>query len=400
VLPWSDEHRRSDPSTNWIVGTRHEAPGSMQEIPPYAIGRLDFGRGPWSDYAWGVVRLGSRLVPLDVLDLIGSGLHRLCLPRGQPVASAALEEAIRDEVAGERHSRTVGAMGGEAVWRRLVDRRFGLVGCGRTGSLAATNLARLGVRELVLIDPDRVEAHNLGEMDGAYPLDVGRPKVEVLVDELQRIAGLPPIKIHPIVAPIEQSGARLALADCDIIIGAVDHDAPRLVLAWIAAYYHLVLLDLGTGVLRRERAEPGTPDATASAEPSPRGAYPRRMGADVRLIVPGDGCLLCRGGLAGYREALETLVSGVDSIGRDRPAWRRSRAGSLRPLNQLAAAVGTSLLQDLAAERVTGSRWFQLELDDAGNLEVSMDQRQTTGSTPDCLLCSRSGRGDDPIAAN
>jgi hypothetical protein len=388
VWPWSDQHRQGDPTTQWIVGTRHEAPGSVQEIPPYALGRLDFGQGPWSDYAWGVVRLRDQIVPLDVLDLIGSGLHRLRLPQGQPVASAALEEALREEAGRERHSRTVGALGGEAVWQRLVERRIGLAGCGRTGSLVATSLARLGVRELVLIDPDCVEPHNLGEMDGVTAADVGRPKVEALADELRRIQSLPPMDLMPLALSVEAPESRRAIADCDIAISAVDEDAPRLVVGWSALYQHQVLLDIGTGVHRGPSAEALSPP-TRSGRANP---HPRRMGADVRLILPGDGCLFCLGGVARYREALESLVAPPgEHAGPD--DWRRQRAGSLRSLNQMAAGLGLQLLQDLASGVVPGSRWARLEVDDTGRLTV-LEPRSGTGSGRLCEWCARAGRGD------
>ena len=73
VRPWSAEHRRGDQSIHWIVSTCHQPPGAVMDIPPYAIGRLDFGQGPWSDFAWGTVCAGGRTVSLDMLDLIGSG---------------------------------------------------------------------------------------------------------------------------------------------------------------------------------------------------------------------------------------------------------------------------------------------------------------------------------------
>src|SRR5262249_37374857 len=132
---------------------------------------------------------------------------------------------------------------------------------------------------------------------------------------------------------------------------------------------------------------------------SSRGAYSRRMGADVRLILPGDGCLLCHGGLAHYREALETLTSGREAAKASGLSGRHDRTGSLRSLNQLAASVGMSLLLDLAAERVTGSRWTQLERDDTGRLNLSETQGGAPSQTSDCPVCIRAGRGDDPIEA-
>jgi molybdopterin/thiamine biosynthesis adenylyltransferase len=60
-----------------------------------------------------------------------------------------------------------------------------IVGCGGLGSHLAWNLARLGVRELELVDGDVLESHNLANQ--AYALsDVGKLKAEALAHALQR----------------------------------------------------------------------------------------------------------------------------------------------------------------------------------------------------------------------
>jgi hypothetical protein len=51
--------------------------------------------------------------------------------------------------------------------------------------IAAVTLAKLGVGQLTLIDPDAVEPHNVADMDGVCDADVGRLKVETLADYLR-----------------------------------------------------------------------------------------------------------------------------------------------------------------------------------------------------------------------
>jgi molybdopterin/thiamine biosynthesis adenylyltransferase len=46
---------------------------------------------------------------------------------------------------------------------------------------------RLGVRSLTLIDPDAIEAHNLGEMDTVTEEDLGAFKVEALAKRLRSL---------------------------------------------------------------------------------------------------------------------------------------------------------------------------------------------------------------------
>ncbi len=61
-----------------------------------------------------------------------------------------------------------------------------IVGCGSVGSTIAENLARCGVKNMVLYDFDTVEAHNIVNQMFRQQ-DVGRPKVEALKDILTDI---------------------------------------------------------------------------------------------------------------------------------------------------------------------------------------------------------------------
>jgi len=77
---------------------------------------------------------------------------------------------------------------GPAVQETLGDLRVGIVGCGGTGSAVAEQLVRLGVRKLVLIDPDTLSESNITRVYGSAAADVHRPKVEVLAQHLADIA--------------------------------------------------------------------------------------------------------------------------------------------------------------------------------------------------------------------
>jgi hypothetical protein len=171
------------------------------------------------------------------------------------------------------------------------------------------------------------------------------------------------------------------------MICCVDNDAARLAAALVATLYHKVLLDIATGV--------HFPTDGASQTFSFSGRQ-RRMGAEVRLILPGSGCLLCVGNLSRYQQAIEDLCRGVtpNSVAND---WRQQRAGSLSTLNQLASSVGVQMLLDLVAERITDSRWARIEFADDGRLAVQYPAVQQANDTPSCLLCAKAGLGDDGL---
>ena len=78
----------------------------------------------------------------------------------------------------DRHAQLFGS-GTTALLGRL---RVAVVGCSGTGSPVIEQLVRLGVGELVLVDPDHVEERNLNRILGATMQDAneGRLKVEVI----------------------------------------------------------------------------------------------------------------------------------------------------------------------------------------------------------------------------
>lgn len=96
--------------------------------------------------------------------------------------------------------------------------RLTLVGAGGIGSSVALALAKMGCQQMVLIDPDRVEPHNLpNQLYGVS--DVGRPKVEALRDLLIQMAG---IDAEPRVERVDE---RWRLNG--VVLSAVDSMASR-----------------------------------------------------------------------------------------------------------------------------------------------------------------------------
>ncbi|MFF9867979.1 ThiF family adenylyltransferase [Streptomyces sp. NPDC013953] len=81
--------------------------------------------------------------------------------------------------------------------RRLDSARVAVVGVGGIGALAAREFVAAGVRELWLVDPDKVETHNLNRQHLYALEDVGTPKVTAAAARLRalapdaRITGLP-----------------------------------------------------------------------------------------------------------------------------------------------------------------------------------------------------------------
>ena len=111
---------------------------------------------------------------------------------------------------------------------KLTSVRVGIAGAGGLGSNCAALLVRSGFRRLRVFDFDKVEPSNLNRQ--FYFLDqVGRPKVEALVDNLKRIN--PDLQLEYSTKAITAENVATAFADCDIVIEALDKAEAKKLLA-------------------------------------------------------------------------------------------------------------------------------------------------------------------------
>jgi hypothetical protein len=272
---------------------------------------------------------------------------------------------------GERWSRVAGALG-DYAWRRLCQLHYLIIGCGRNGSLLAHALVRTGARRLTLVDPDTTELCNL-DGDGYLPDHITRPKADALAESLRAVN--PTIEAQPLAYSVSDSRILPAAREADVLITAVDDDGARWAAAHLAVLYLKPLLDVGTGVLTTESGEP-------------------LLGADIRWIVPGEGCLLCMGGVANLQQ-VEVVRQGLyaEQQYRAQRHWRRERRGSLRSLNMIATGLALRMLEDYLAMRLPTSRWLRLVYQDA------MPQLQTPAyNTPNrgCLCVQLGGSHSAP----
>jgi molybdopterin/thiamine biosynthesis adenylyltransferase len=228
------------------------------------------------------------------------------------------------------YDRQVRAFGGEVqeVLRAL---RVGVIGCGGTGSAVIEQLARLGVGQLFLADPDVIEDTNRTRVYGSRPAVVGRPKAEALAEHVATIA--PEVQVDYEPSRITEVAIAQAATGCDLLFGCTDDQAGRMVISRLSSYYLLPVIDCGV-LLSSDRGQ--------------------LLGIDgrVTILAPGYACLLCRGRIDIARAMAEQLS----------PDERASRAaeGYAPELGGIEPAVVsyTSLVASLAVaellERLTG----------------------------------------------
>jgi len=186
----------------------------------------------------------------------------------------------------KNHDRQVRAFGktGQVAIQSL---RVAIVGCGGTGSVVAQELAYLGVRDLLLIDPDRLTKTNLNRVVGATAADVGRPKVEIGRRMIRRIA--PNAKVEAIKGDVLKRSTGQMLRDRDFVFCCTDSDGSRHFINQLAYQYFIPVLDMGVSI---------TPDDNGKIV---------SVDGRVQMLAPDLACLVCNDGILSGRRVMWDL---------------------------------------------------------------------------------------------
>ncbi|PZS16020.1 MAG: thiamine biosynthesis protein ThiF [Pseudonocardiales bacterium] len=204
------------------------------------------------------------------------------------------QRTFRDSrVVGERYSRQTLAFGEEGQ-ARLGQLKVAVVGAGGVGMLVVQLLARLGVGEFVIVDPDHVSRSNLsrlpecrlhdatgrfgdgwfGRLAGRFGLNAPTPKVE-LARRIVRGAN-PTAVVTPVPGDIADDDIAKKLIGCDFVFLAADTMLARDVVNQIAYQYLIPTLQIGSKVVV-----------------DPKSGAVRDVFGVVRSLGTYPGCLRC-----------------------------------------------------------------------------------------------------------
>jgi molybdopterin/thiamine biosynthesis adenylyltransferase len=123
---------------------------------------------------------------------------------------------------------------------QLFHSRVAVIGCGGLGGYVLEELARLGVGEIVAIDSDCFEEHNLNRQLLSSPGTLGQVKV---VAAAQRIAQInPAVTVRTVQEYISRANGRDLLADTNCVVDAVDNVTTRLDLDMICSELNIPLV--------------------------------------------------------------------------------------------------------------------------------------------------------------
>lgn len=265
---------------------------SLVDIAGQSVGALVLASHAVAGDIWNTD--GTRDI-LDVATIIGSNIITLT---PEPHISTAPARAEDD-----RQVRLLGNAGQQI----LRHSRIGVVGAGGAGMLAIEMLSRLGVGELVVIDPDKVELTNLNRLPGALRRDaaatlthpdrpewirrlgrrLSRYKVS-LATRLARRAGQGTTAIT-FNTNVTDPRAATALTRCDYILLAADTATARHLVNIVSHQYLIPTVQVGTKV------NVNTADGLG------------RVFSVLRPITPDSGCLSCAGLIDRTKLALEAL---------------------------------------------------------------------------------------------
>lgn len=118
-----------------------------------------------------------------------------------------------------------------------------IIGCGGTGTPTAITLAKSGVKNITIFDDDRIEVHNLPRIDCATREDIGRYKVDVVKEFVEKVSDTK-------VSAISESVTNYlsTLSKFDLYIGCIDNHTVRAKLNECAIKYATPYIDTSCSI--------------------------------------------------------------------------------------------------------------------------------------------------------
>ena len=123
---------------------------------------------------------------------------------------------------------------------QLLQSKVAVIGCGGLGGYVLEELARLGVGQIVAVDPDVFEEHNLNRQMLSTIALLGTSKVEAAVKRLAAVN--PAVRVEPIAAAIDKANGPGILSGVKLVIDAVDNVPTRFDLAEICCQLNIPLV--------------------------------------------------------------------------------------------------------------------------------------------------------------
>ena len=235
-------HSHPGPGWQGMSDADIEAERDVLAYPAGATGLplvgLTIGRdGYWSARFW--ERAGGRMQPhpCEKVRIVGPQSYKFDFDNDlapPPLRKEVLKRTF--DTWGREFQNTIGRL------------HVGIVGLGSVGCIVAEAVARIGVAQVTLIDPDKVEEHNLDRLLYGAAKDIGKLKVDLAAQAMRRSATANKIQITALPDSVHEEAAYKAALDCDILFSCVDRPVPRDVMNYIAQAHLIPVIDGGIAV--------------------------------------------------------------------------------------------------------------------------------------------------------
>ncbi|WP_193198663.1 HesA/MoeB/ThiF family protein [Nostoc sp. MG11] len=268
---------------------------------------------------------------------------------------------------------------GSANQKILHQLKVGLIGCGGIGSIFAELLGRLGVKNWVLIDPDKLETVNLNRMPGATQEMVEQQwyKVHYVKHLIKKIYHEGSC-VKTIATAVETELSKQEIATCDLIVVATDNHLSRKTAQELALQYMRPLVCLGTYI-----------DVKLDNTP--------RMYCRVTVPPLGGGwCLMCGNIINLQRAALESAPLEINNMAAGAGYLEGVNNPAVFWLNSICASTGVGVIHGMVSGFLNVDSGIDWIYEFPGN-----DWRKTNTEylqTDDCYFCGV--KGLDEVVAN
>ena len=264
---------------------------------------------------------------------------------------------------------------GLAMQEKMARLKIGIIGVGSVGAVVVESLARMGVENLLLIDADRVEAHNLDRLLHARNEDIHSYKVEVAEKRARHAATAKDFHVAAIAGSLQTESCYRAALDCDLLFACVDRPLPKDLLNHIA-YAHCIPVIFG-GIFIDNSA----------------GGRLAQASWNTSVVGPGHRCLRCDGQYTTSDVAQErdgTL---------DNPEYlRTSDRKATLPRNQnvfpLSAHLGSAMVLEMIRYLIAEDWWPAKSGKTMYSFIPGIQERIRSACNSYCMVRQRTGKGD------
>ena len=351
----------SHPSSGWqdlsgpdIAAERDEVAYTAQATGKPLLGMTIGDDGYWS----------ARLWEKEHKRMVGTWCRKVRVPGTTRYTIYWKPTALRNLEDHRFQRRTIDTWGIDTQ-REIGNLRIGVVGLGSVGALVAESLARIGVSEITLIDPDVIEMHNLDRLLHGNKSNLGELKVHRAETEILRNSTARSVRVRSIPYGVEYKEAYQEALDCDLIVSCVDRPIARDVLNYIAISHLIPVIEGGVAVEIR----PDTCEFESARWRS-------------HVVVPGHACIRCAGQYTSS-DVVQELDGSLDDS-----SYIANLPPELRPRNQnvFPFSLGSASMQvNLMVRYLISQDWWP----SVGRQEYRYVTARTYTSSAECFpYCS------------